>query len=316
MSYINAAATWFKTELHITVPLYPSSDGKKSESLEPYLAEILGQRRTWRQPQSKKEPLSGVMLDACAIIYKQSTFTSRLAASIDWVRFGIFTGSRLSEYGQEGVKAKSTVRWNVVPNSRDVPPEWRNKPVAFIAADFEFYNDQMVLMSHAWALNAPMTVSYFRVRFRYDKSKGNFTYRKYCRVSHAFLCPIQAALSIIRRARDLNIGPDEPLGQFRNGHGKLSCLTGDHMRQTLQNTCGSAHPDPNHYLRRHSNRLGSHSLRVTACVALHNAGVGIDDICFRLRWNSDAVKLYLRDGFRDVGSFTERALVGAFAADN
>jgi hypothetical protein len=47
-----------------------------------------------------------------------------------------------------------------------------------------------------------------------------------------------------------------------------------------------------------------HSLRVTAAVALHQADVSLDDICFRPRWHSDAVKRYLRDCARLVDETT------------
>ena len=75
----------------------------------------------------------------------------------------------------------------------------------------------------------------------------------------------------------------------------------------------AAHPDPKHYLRIHIKRLVSHSNRVTAAVALYNAGVKIEDIAFRLRWNSDAVRFYLRDCFRTVGELTERVVNGAIS---
>ena len=57
----------------------------------------------------------------------------------------------------------------------------------------------------------------------------------------------------------------------------------------------------------------SHSLPVTAAVALNNAGVSLDDIAFRLRWNSEAVKLYIRDCYRTIGDLTCKALAGAYA---
>ena len=43
------------------------------------------------------------------------------------------------------------------------------------------------------------------------------------------------------------------------------------------------------------------------------AGALRGQITFRLRWNSGAVKLYVRDCYRMIGDLTSRALVGAFA---
>lgn len=48
------------------------------------------------------------------------------------------------------------------------------------------------------------------------------------------------------------------------------------MRQAVV----EAYPDPNHYLRLNIKRIDAHSNRVTAAVALSNAGMSIDDIAF------------------------------------
>lgn len=65
-------------------------------------------------------------------------------------------------------------------------------------------------------------------------------------------------------------------------------------------------------MRLHINRLMAHGIRVTAAVLLSNAGVAVDDISFRLRWNSDAVKLYLRDNDRMVSDLSSKVVAGAF----
>ena len=131
-----------------------------------------------------------------------------------------------------------------------------------------------------------------------------------------FLCPVKAALSIIQRAHRLQVPPDEPLGVYRkNASGTYAFLQGAHVVSVMRKACVAAHPDPDHYLRLHIKRLVSHSNRVTAAVALYNAGVPIEDISFRLRWNSDAVKFYLRDCYRTIGDLTQRALMGALMTD-
>ena len=49
-----------------------------------------------------------------------------------------------------------------------------------------------------------------------------------------------------------------------------------------------------------------------AAVALSNAGLTEDAIAFRLRWNSDAVRLYLRECFQQIGDITMKAIQGAY----
>ena len=56
----------------------------------------------------------------------------------------------------------------------------------------------------------------------------------------------------------------------------------------------------------------SHSLQVTACVALHSAGVNVEDIAFCLHWNADSVQFYLQDYQKDVCRFMASAIEGAY----
>ena len=42
-------------------------------------------------------------------------------------------------------------------------------------------------------------------------------------------------------------------------------------------------------------KFTAHSVRVDACVILHSQGVSTEDIKFRLRWRSDAFRMYLRN---------------------
>ena len=80
----------------------------------------------------------------------------------------------------------------------------------------------------------------------------------------------------------------------------------------MQQTSITVYPNPNHYLCLNVKRLTAHSLHVTACVALHYAGVSAEDIAFRLRWNVDSVKFYLRDCSNDIGPLLIAAVLNAY----
>ncbi len=56
----------------------------------------------------------------------------------------------------------------------------------------------------------------------------------------------------------------------------------------------------------------SHCMRVAAAVALQNAGVSHEDIAFCLCWNSNCVKLYLRDCYKVIGEMTLFAVLGVY----
>jgi hypothetical protein len=76
--------------------------------VRPGLHLLLGQtiilRREWRQPQEKRAPSSFDMIDtlhnlvSSAIAHDTREVLRLQAAVFDWTRFGVFTGSHVSEY--------------------------------------------------------------------------------------------------------------------------------------------------------------------------------------------------------------------------
>ncbi len=314
MGYVSAAAGYIQLEYGVPSPLHIPGQ----TSWDPFISGLLAARRTWAQPaNSQKEPLSTAMIDALWAHVAPLDPILQTAAVADWILLGIFTGSRLQEYASS--KRTPGDPWPRIPNTELVPPEWRGQPLGFIAADFTFLDRGKIVLTHGQALSAPAMVGALRIRFRYDKSKHNFSRRTFGTTSHAFLCPVKAGLSIIRRARKIGIPPDQPLGQYRM-KGKTTTknymLLAEHIQKVMRDICILAHPDPNHYMRVNINRLSSHCLRVTACVMLHNGGVSLDDIKHRLRWNSDSVKLYLRDNCRFIHDATCRVIAGVYRGED
>ena len=119
------------------------------------------------------------------------------------------------------------------------------------------------------------------IRFRYDKGPENFVTKKFRRVPNNFLCSVQAVTLILSRADRLGIPVAFPIGAFRPfgaPPGQFVFLTRQDVAEVMQAACIRAYPNPDHYLRRNIRLLQSHSNRVTAAVALSNAGVPIDII--------------------------------------
>jgi len=319
-NYLRSATAWLKTECNVVAPLYAAGDGtRKADKLNPYLAELLAQRRVWRKPKTKKEPITGAIIDAMAQMaeegrHKYGDFCEE-AVLYDICRLGIFTGSRLAEYGQSTVPPGApSDYWNPIPSSRDVPPDERGKPCAFVISDFEFYTVDHIQLSHSEALADLSRAEYVHIVFRYDKSNNNFIRRKFRRYRGHHLCPVKTVLSMVRRyyQRMPGVSPQAPLGMFIGRNHRVYSIRGRHVQGFMQRACLRAYPDANHYMQIHINRLMSHSLRVMAAVALQNAGVKVDDIAWRLRWNSDAVNEYLRECHKFIGVLTEQAITGAY----
>ena len=319
MAYARAAALYLETTYNITVPLYLQTGGAhKQNTLNPFLANLLVDRRNWKKKRDKKEPLTGAMLNAMLHLVTSDPrgILSQMAAVYDWCRFGLYTGSRLGEYGQCKPPKQAPADWfATAPINGDVPPDWRGRPLAFIEEDFTFYTDKKITLSSEAVLANHTLAAMLRVRYRYDKSNNNFEFRFYSRRHGNHICVIKAAMSILRRHRMLGRSKDLPLGAFMDAEGKICTIRAKHMEKAIRQSCEHAYPDKNHYLRQHIKRLMSHSIRVFACVALKDAGVAEEDIVYRLRWNSDAVKFYTRDCYRLSDTLTGLALLGAFHDD-
>jgi hypothetical protein len=239
-----------------------------------------------------------------------------LSALYDWICLGIFSGLRLGEFGQSSLPAGSAAgAFDPLPSGNpNIPLIWQGTPKAFVLDDFQFFTRNLALIQHATLLDKPDEAEYVHLRWRYDKGKFNFVTKKYQRQHGTLVCPVKRAASIVFRALSLQLHPlHSPLGVFIGRNSQLYTIRGHHLRDFMQDACIKAYPDPQHYLRIHIKDLQAHSLRITACVSLENAGVPHETIAFRLRWNSDAVKGYLRDCYRHIGDLTAKSVAGLIA---
>jgi len=144
-------------------------------------------------------------------VLDSSIWLGKTAAVFDWSCLGIFTGSRSGEYAQTVAKHN---KFACVPNSWAALPQWHNTPIAFLAADFSFYDKHLRLVHISLLLDLstldPLNV---HARFRFDKSSTNFTIHKH-KQGQGFLCLVRAARSILRRAATLNVPAGNLVGTF------------------------------------------------------------------------------------------------------
>ena len=300
----------------------PTTLASKRPKLLPMLGQIIQQRGAWTEPRPRKEPFTIAMIDALhAHLLLESgkhsmvkVFLTSVNAVYDWVRLGVFTGSRISEYGQSSASRTSGSRYARIPNSKDAGI-WANQSLAFIASDFVFFDKASLLVDNQFCLvnTALDHIHELHLRFRFDKSKNNFTIRKYTRLPGATFDPVVASINIIRRAHILGIPLHEPLGQYRNITSSANSLLQDSdVRNHLRLACRLAYPDPRHYCRIHIEGLVAHSTRVTAALCLKLGGASDEDIAFRLRWHVSSVPTYLRECFNGIDEVMRTAITGVF----
>jgi hypothetical protein len=70
------------------------------------------------------------------------------------------------------------------------------------------------------------------------------------------------------------------LGMFSSANNQVYTIRGTHLTLFMQTACTRAYPDPSNFYRTINQLFQAHSLRITACVSLDNAGVSHDDIAF------------------------------------
>ena len=81
---------------------------------------------------------------------------------------------------------------------------WQGWSVAFVEEDFTLLDkhSRIIPINLNTLSQGAQIISEVHIRFRFDKSPQNFTIRKFQK-GHSFLCPIDAVVSILLRARIL-----------------------------------------------------------------------------------------------------------------
>lgn len=298
-----------------TIVIWDRHHGGKAKRFHRFIGDQLDERAKWSKPKPKKCPFTTEMF--LWLRKEIQSTTPRLRAFLglthcvyDWTSLGVFTGSRIGEYGQSNVPTGQ--RFNVIPSSNDVPEAQRGMPIAFVASDFTFMD------SHRRIIPPTQVLASFRARqiwavkitFRYDKSPRNWVTRSFCWVDHPIFNPVRSAVCIIHRAHLLRVPAHEPLGVWSSDGTTYRFLKDREVTERMQTACLHAYPDPNHFMRANIKQVVTHSNRVTAAVCLQKGGATIQQIAFKLRWKPDSVEPYLRDCFDLVGGSLEQTIAG------
>jgi hypothetical protein len=309
--HATAAETFLNTVMGKPFSLYRQKGGKMV--LHPFVGDRIQLRRKWQKPREKREPYTFQMFQTFHTMVSKAeahdigNFLDLPSLVFDTQCLGIFTGSRVSEYAQSKGSVATVSR---VPQPASKPSSLA-PAVAFIASDFLFLAANGTIIPHAQLFLDTTQAVQLQIRFRHDKSGRNHSIRKYGRGS-SWMCPIEASIRLLRRAHKLRIPAHDPVCAYRKLHGLGHRWLRDyHVSQLMRRVAVQTYPDKNHFLRVNIDRFASHSNRVTAAVALHHAGMSIDDIAQRLRWKPLSVSFYLRETTQDIGQYTIQTIVGA-----
>ena len=310
--FLRAAHLYLQQVSGLTI-VVKTGEGKDANYL-PMFSDTISLTHKWKQPRPKREAYTTEIFQALQAMVKEHTRIDKTAyldlvpTVFDWLCLGVFTGSRAGEYAQTVAKRGDFSR---VPPTK-AAGRWRDYATAFVRQDFTFLDARAHILPNTWAtLQHRHQVQDLQICYRFDKSKNNFIIRKYQRGS-GFLCPVEAALSILQRSLLLKTTAKEPLGVHRFGRkGHHTYLMSSDVIKVVRQATKRAYPDPKHFLRVNIDRLVAHSNRVTAAVALYGAGWSIERIAARLRWTVEAVDHYIRESNHAIGAMTADAIQGA-----
>ena len=284
-------------------------DGKRIYA--PLLQRVFDHSRKWtpsKRPERQAITLA-VLLNLCTSVPLAAGAELALSATIrDAAILATFTGSRISEYAQSQVEPGTPFR--AVPRSA-ASGAAGDHPLAFERDDFSFYSAAGVEVNTGH-ISAPR---YVRVLFRFSKgTTRSFAYRMFASIPNSALCPVAAASRIVRRWSTLRLGPGTPLLCYLPPSQKSPpmFLLDKQVTLALRQAVCRVYPSPRHILRQHLSSISSHSLRVFACLCLKTAGWDEEAISHQLRWNSDAVKYYIRQSLIQVDAVSASLFHSAF----
>ena len=278
-AYLRAAASW-AVEAGLPSPIYSESDNffPSKPSLLPRLQQLIDNQRNWQGPMDKKEPLTPAMIIEMATLAAARSPDSDFAAMYDWSALGLSTGHRRVEYAQ-----LTRTEYQVVYIQIEGSPIPTKQPYAFMEGDFQFL-DQFQRPLHG--IDRAFA-SFVRIRWRTQKNRNNGETKLFARAKDPRLCPVRAASSIQFRFERLQ-PHSRVLGVSERGFVTAAAMN-SFIRLIVARVLGPT------ATTKVLSLCTPHSIRIGACVLLHEHGHSAVFIKNRLRWKSDTFMDYLRD---------------------
>ena len=219
-----------------------------------------------------------------ANIFKAGTSAppdSKEALIRDIIALGRMVGPRAAEIVQKTAKKPD---YHQYPSGKKVLK-------SLSASNFTFYDKKGHRISSPCSKR--QNIETMKITWFIQKNRRNGETLTYARErDNPALCPVLAVLRMLARARRLGQPSDLPLCVHADRSGAMRYLTATSLTQYLRTQTKKEFPQ---FTKSELGLISCHSLRVWACVLLSEAGEDGDRIRIRLRWLSEAYRVYLRD---------------------
>jgi hypothetical protein len=228
----------------------------------------------------KREPITNQTASRIISEGRRSPFTSKKALFRDTTVLAREVGPRSAELVQ---RTAGKPDYHEYPSGKRVIK-------ALCEDNFTFYdgNDQLIAdpVANRAAVRS-MVIEWFIQKNRRNGEK--LRYKVNLEVPE--ICAVNAAINLIDRARQLGQPSNLPFAIYKT-RSKTKYMTNQLLTRMIREATKKSHT---HMSKEELSKYSCHSYRVWACVLLHEAGKDGDYIRVRLRWLSEAYRVYLRD---------------------
>ena len=226
---------------------------------------------------------------------------SEIRAIVDWIVIGRNTGYRSSEWCQSSKGDYARIQ------------NWPGRPsLAATRSDFTFLGSGERRLTHTHELT-PARATHLTCLWRSQKNGDNgqeVTFAGDPR--NPKYCIVEAVLGVYHRSRRLGTANHEPMAVYAS-MGKTHRITARRvtwlLREAAHHVLGLERSSPEITM------WSTHSIRVTAANLLHRMRLSDSYIMKRLRWNSPAFLMYLRNTIHAADAHTKAINVKLSQAD-
>ena len=226
---------------------------------------VLNEVKHWETMPNRSEPLTIDMISYQQLKCRLDTPHAKEATMYNWEVFDIYAGPHHTKWAQRDGNG-------IVSNINETAK-------AFLINDFQFHGENRCHMSCIDALQNPHLVHTIDVTWRFQKNGENGEKKTFV---HAFdnpsLCAVSTLLRIAQHRRALNLSEDHPLVVYTSDStisGNVQLIWESSINAALQSTAGAVYNITKEEELAH---FTSHSIRVSACVALHAANISVLNI--------------------------------------
>ena len=206
------------------------------------------------------------------------------AAVWDITGLGRFGSFQQQEFAMD---VRDTIKYYVLPNGVKVTR-------AFCVKNIHFRNKMKVRIR--LPLIREGECKEVGPEYEVQKNRRNGQIIWFCRERRCpEYCPVILSLRLVWRAETLGQKGDDPLCVYRDKDGVCQYLTGQDVTEYFQFVVKLTMPNIS---AEELKLISTHSIRVTACVLLAEAGKDGWYIKLRLRWMSDCYEIYIRNTSR------------------